>query len=75
MKTVTICNLPVEVHQAIRLRAAHHHHSVAAEIRAILATAVRRPLPASAQHVATFGLWKDRNVDALDYQRQAREAW
>jgi len=75
MKTVTIRNLPAEVHQAIRLRAAHHSHSVEAEMRAILAAAAHRPLAAPAEHAATFGLWKDRNVDALDYQRQARAEW
>jgi len=75
MKTVTIRNLPADVHQAIRLRAAHHQHSTEAEMRAILAAAARRPLATPAEHTATFGIWKNRNVDALDYQRRAREEW
>jgi len=57
MKTVTIRNLPADVHQAI------------------LAAAARRPLAAPADHAATFGLWKNRKVDALDYQRRVREEW
>jgi plasmid stability protein len=38
--TVTVRNLPAEVHRALRLRAAAHGVSTKAEVRAILAQAV-----------------------------------
>lgn len=41
MATVTVRNLPDEVHRALRVRAAQHGRSTEAEIRAILETAVR----------------------------------
>ena len=40
MTTLTVRNLPDEVHHALRLRAAQHGHSVAAEVREILQSAV-----------------------------------
>lgn len=36
MATVTVRNLPDEVHRALRVRAAHHGRSIEAEIRDIL---------------------------------------
>lgn len=41
MPSVTIRNLPDEVHRAIRARAARHSRSIEAELRAILEAAVR----------------------------------
>lgn len=41
MASVTVRNLPAEVHRAIRVRAAEHGRSTEAEIREILAQAVR----------------------------------
>jgi len=41
MKSITVRNLPDEVHRALRLRAALHQRSTEAEIRAILENAVR----------------------------------
>lgn len=41
MATVTVRNLPDEVHRALRLRAAAHGLSTEAEIRQILAQAVQ----------------------------------
>lgn len=41
MATVTVRNLPDEVHRAIRLQAAQHGRSTEAEIREILARSVR----------------------------------
>jgi plasmid stability protein len=38
---VTIRNIPVEVHRALRVRAAQHGHSTEAEIRLILEAAVK----------------------------------
>jgi plasmid stability protein len=43
MATVTVRNLPDEVHRALRVRAATHGRSTEAEIRDILETAVRPP--------------------------------
>ena len=40
MPTLTIRNLPEDVHQALRMRAAQHGRSVEAEVRALLAAAV-----------------------------------
>lgn len=41
MPSVTIRNVPDEVHRAIRVRAAQHGRSTEAEMRAILEAAVR----------------------------------
>lgn len=41
MATVTVRNLPDEVHRALRVRAAHHGRSTEAEIREILAQSVQ----------------------------------
>jgi plasmid stability protein len=41
MASVTIRNIPNEVHRALRVRASLHGHSTEAEIREILATAVK----------------------------------
>ncbi|CCM80233.1 FitA-like ribbon-helix-helix domain-containing protein [Rhizobium mesoamericanum] len=43
MASVTIRNLPDEVHRALRVRAAMHGRSTEAEIRDILETIVRPP--------------------------------
>ena len=41
MLSVTVRNVPDEVHRAIRVRAAQHGRSVEAEMRAILESAVK----------------------------------
>jgi plasmid stability protein len=41
MSAVTIRNLPDEIHRALKVRAAHHGRSTEAEIRDILANAVK----------------------------------
>ncbi|AFS53952.1 Plasmid stability protein-like [Leptospirillum ferriphilum] len=43
MATVTVRNLPDEVHRALRVRASMHGHSTEAEIRSILEATVRPP--------------------------------
>ncbi|MDR1968559.1 MAG: Arc family DNA-binding protein [Burkholderiaceae bacterium] len=43
MPTITVRNLPDEVHRALRVRAAHHGRSTEAEIRDILESTVRPP--------------------------------
>jgi plasmid stability protein len=42
MATVTVRNLPEEVHRALRIQAARHGRSTEAEIREILAQSTRR---------------------------------
>ncbi len=41
MAMLTVRNLPDDVHRALRVRAAQHGHSTEAEVRDILATAVK----------------------------------
>lgn len=41
MAMLTVRNLPDEVHRALRVRAAQHGHSTEAEVREILANAVK----------------------------------
>jgi plasmid stability protein len=41
MAMLTVRNVPDEVHRALRLRAASHGHSTEAEVREILANAVK----------------------------------
>lgn len=41
MAMLTIRNLPDDVHRALRVRAAHHGQSTEAEVREILASAVK----------------------------------
>ena len=40
MAMLTVRNIPDEVHRALRMRAAQHGHSMEAEVRGILASAV-----------------------------------
>jgi len=40
MAMLTVRNLPAEVHRALRVRAAQHGHSMEAEVREILESAV-----------------------------------
>ncbi|MDD2721866.1 MAG: plasmid stability protein [Gallionella sp.] len=43
MRTITVRNLPDEVHRALRVRAAMHSRSTEAEIRAILEAVAQPP--------------------------------
>ncbi|PKM08601.1 MAG: plasmid stabilization protein [Gammaproteobacteria bacterium HGW-Gammaproteobacteria-4] len=43
MPSVTVRNVPDEVHRAIRVRAAQHGRSIEAEMRDILESAVKPP--------------------------------
>jgi len=43
--SITVRKIPLDVHNALRLRAARHQRSTEAEIRAILAAAVASPPP------------------------------
>ncbi len=67
MAVLTVRNVPEEVHRALRTRAASRGHSTEAEIRAILAEAVRPPLrigDALARIGRKAGL-TDSDLDAL----------
>ncbi|MFT3742084.1 MAG: plasmid stabilization protein [Gammaproteobacteria bacterium] len=41
MSTLTVRNVPAEVHRALRMQAAMHGHSTEAEVREILANSVK----------------------------------
>ena len=41
MAMLTVRNISDEVHRALRMRAAHHGHSMEAEVREILESAIR----------------------------------
>lgn len=43
MATLTVRNVPDEIHRGLRVRAAEHGRSTEAEVRAILAGAVKPP--------------------------------
>lgn len=78
MVTVTIRNLSVEVHRALKVRAAQHNRSAQAEMRAILEAAVR---PAGRLRLGTalsemsrkIGL-TNADVEALEQGRGERLA-
>lgn len=70
MAAVTIRNISVEVHRALKVRAAQHNRSTEAEMRAILETAVRpetrlRLGSALAQRSQTIGL-TNADVESLE---------
>ena len=74
MATLTVRNLPDDVHRALRLRAAEHGRSTEGEVRAILADAVKAPGPqrigdALADLGREVGL-SDADVTALEQSRQ-----
>lgn len=78
MAVLTVRNVPVEVHRALRLRAAEHGRSTEAEVRAILAAAVlpdQRVLLGDA--LAALGrdlALSDDDVDALNAMRDRTPA-
>jgi plasmid stability protein len=78
MSAVTIRNLPDEVHRALKVRAAHHGQSTEAEIRDILAAAVRpsnrvRPGSALSALSQNAGL-TNADFDALKKARDTKPA-
>ena len=79
MASVTVRNLPDEVHRALRVRAATHGRSTEAEVREILETIVRPPeriklgsLLASIAHEA--GGLTDAEAEQLDQLRDKMPA-
>jgi plasmid stability protein len=78
MPAVTIRNLSEETHRALKVRAAHHHRSAEAEMRAILEAAVRpagrlRLGTALADRSRKIGL-TNADVEALGQARDTRPA-
>lgn len=78
MVAVTIRNLPEEVHRALKVRAAQHKRSAEAEMRAILAAAVRpegrlQLGTALAEVSRRMGL-TNADIGALERVRDARPA-
>lgn len=78
MATLTIRNLPDEVHRALRVRAARHGRSKEAEIRAILAEAVhpppRLPMGAALAEMARRAGVSDEDVAAVERNRDRTPA-
>ncbi len=67
MAILTVRNIPEEVHRALRVRAASRGHSTEAEVRSILADAVKPPVrmgDALARIGRKAGL-TDKDLDAL----------
>ena len=78
MPAVTIRNLSDEAHRALKVRAAQHHRSTEAEMRAILETAVRPEGrlclgSALAEMSRKIGL-SNEDVEALEKARDSRPA-
>ena len=78
MAAVTIRNVPDEVHRALKQRAAQHQRSAEAEMRAILAEAVRpqervRLGTALSQLSRSLGI-TDAEVDAIESVRDRTPA-
>ena len=78
MPTVTIRNLPNEVHRALKIRAATHGRSTEAEIRHILESTVHPPAPlrlgtALAELGRRAGL-TDEDIDAIEQTRDQSQA-
>lgn len=78
MPTVTIRNLPDEVHRALRLRAASHGRSTEAEIRHILESTVRPPgrlrLGTAMSALSRRAGVTDDDIDALESLRDRQPA-
>ncbi|MBU1215165.1 MAG: plasmid stabilization protein [Gammaproteobacteria bacterium] len=78
MATVTVRNLPDEVHRALRVRAATHARSTEAEIRDILDAAVRPPerlrLGTALAELARRAGLTDSDIAALEQLRDKTPA-
>ncbi len=75
MPVLTVRNVPEEVHRALRLRAASRGHSTEAEVREILADAVKPPIrigDALARIGRNAGL-TDRDFDFLKCDKTPAE--
>jgi len=89
MRSVTVRNVPDEVHRAIRMRAAQHGRSIEAEMRDILESAVKprgrvklgsmlaeigRKLKLTDEEFAIFGSVRDRSpARAASFEQTTRD--
>jgi len=73
----TIVDLPEEQLQWLASVCARDGISRAEAIRRALMAARERDSKGETERAfaATFGLWKDRGIDALEYERALREEW
>ncbi|GAB4196345.1 MAG: plasmid stabilization protein [Wenzhouxiangellaceae bacterium] len=78
MAMLTVRNLPDEVHRALRVRAARHGHSMEAEVRQILESAVapegRVKLGALLADIGRQAKLTDEEVDVFDQVRDKTPA-
>jgi antitoxin FitA len=78
MAAVTIRNLSDEVHRALKIRAAQHHRSTEAEMRAILEAAVRPEgrllLGTALQQIGQKYDITNADVEAIELVRDRRPA-
>lgn len=78
MAMLTVRNLPDEVHRALRVRAARHGRSTEAEVREILAAAVRPEkrlrLGDALASIGRKAALSDADIDALESSRNRTPA-
>ena len=75
MSVLTVRNLPEEIHRALRMRAAARGHSTEAEVRAILADAVK-PAVRMGDALAKLGRkagFTDRDLENLRHDETPAE--
>lgn len=70
MSVLTVRNVPEEVHRALRVRAAQHGRSTEAEVRAILAEAVK---PEGRTKLGSLLAWIGRSAELDDEQARMFE--
>jgi metal-responsive CopG/Arc/MetJ family transcriptional regulator len=69
----TIIDLPDELVQALDRLSRREHISRAEAVRRAVTVYLEQELPA--ETVEAFGLWRDRQADALAYEDALREEW
>ena len=69
----TIVSLPQEQIDALAEICRREQISRAEAIRRAIAGYARQQLPDRGGEA--FGLWRDRGIDGLEYERRAREEW
>ena len=73
----TIVDLPVEQIRALDAYGKKHGISRAETVRRAVAMFLprRKPRKLDFRHHPAFGSWRDREVDAVEYQRKLRVEW
>lgn len=69
----TIVDLPDELVQALDRLSRREHISRAETVRRAVTVYLEQELPA--ETVEAFGLWRDRQADALAYEDALRQEW